>query len=60
MRTSLITFKTSCLLNQNVKYTDSYKHWCYTQMDTGSSNNYKLEILEGPLKGKNYTAEKLS
>ena len=49
----------SCLLNQNVKYTDFDKHWCYTQMDIGSSNNYELEILEGPLKGKIYRAEEI-
>jgi hypothetical protein len=50
----------ACLSNQNVRYVDIYERWCHTDRDTGSSNDYKLEILEGPLQGKTYTAEQSS
>jgi len=42
------------LNERRVRYQKIYRHWCHTQMDIESSNDYRLEIQEGALKEKIY------
>ena len=43
------------LIGREVSYVRKYSHWFYTDKDFGSSSDYQLELLDGPLKGSIYT-----
>lgn len=39
------------LLNQYVEYCQTWNHWCFNDKDVGSSTDYALKVLSGPMNG---------
>lgn len=39
------------LVSRDVEYTQTWNHWCFNDKDVGSSTDYVLRVINGPMSG---------